>query len=101
MLTTATIKNIIKHYKLAVTPAALKAAQEKGKKTNKEAIEVLIADGAVNEEKFFAQAAEFLKVPLVTLRGKEIKKEVLNLIPRGRKFSTERELFPLAVQKGE
>ncbi len=81
MLTLTTLKKIIKKYEFPVSPAALRTAEAKGEKQNKSLEEILITDGVVNEEKFYTKAAEFLEVPFIGLKGREIKKEVLNLIP--------------------
>jgi type IV pilus assembly protein PilB len=81
MLTLPTLKKIIKKYEFDVTPAVLRTAEAKAEKQNKSLEEVLITDGALNEDKFYTKAADFLEVPFISLKGREIKKEVLNLIP--------------------
>ncbi len=81
MLTLPTLKKIIKKYEFTVPPATLRSAEAKAEKLNKSLEEILITDGALNEDKFYAKAAEFLEVPFIGLKGREIKKEILNLIP--------------------
>ncbi|MFA6486454.1 MAG: ATPase, T2SS/T4P/T4SS family [Candidatus Magasanikbacteria bacterium] len=81
MLPLKTFQEIVKKNKLAVTPDQMKAATEKGEKMNKTMLEVLFSDGILDEQAFFEKAAEYFDVPFMPLKGKEIKKEVLNLIP--------------------
>lgn len=80
MLLPKTLKIVLKNYKLG-DAAAWKAAAVKAEKLNKSLEEILIADGIVNEADLYEKTADYLKVPYISLKGKEIKKEVLNLIP--------------------
>ena len=80
MLLPKTLKIVLKTYKLG-DAAAWKMAEAKAAKINKTLEETLIADGIVNESDLYEKAAEYLQVPYISLKGKEIKKEVLNLIP--------------------
>ncbi len=80
MLLPKTLKIVLKKYNLG-DAASWKAAQAKAAKMNKSFEETLIADGIVNETDLYEKTAEYLKVPYISLKGKEIKKEVLNLIP--------------------
>lgn len=80
MLLPDTLKEILKKYKLA-DAASIKVAQTKAEKLGKSLEETLINDGMINETDLYEKAADFLQVPYVTLKGKEIAKEILNLIP--------------------
>ncbi|MEK7681106.1 MAG: GspE/PulE family protein [Patescibacteria group bacterium] len=80
MLPLKILKKILKKYKLG-TPADLKTAQAKALKLNKQIEEVLINDGLINENDLYEKAGQFLDVPFISLRGREIRKEILNLIP--------------------
>lgn len=80
MLLPQTLKEILKKYKLA-DAATLKTAQAKAEKLNKTLEEMLVSDGVVNETDLYEKAAQYLEIPYVSLKGKEIKKEILNLIP--------------------
>ncbi len=80
MLLAKTLKTILKQYKL-VDAATLKSTQTKAEKTNKELEEVLINDNIINENTLYEKAGDYLQIPYISLKGKEIKKEVLNLIP--------------------
>jgi type IV pilus assembly protein PilB len=80
MLLPKTLKTVLKKYKLGDT-ASWKAAEAKAEKMNKSFEEILINDGIVNETDLYEKTAEYLQVPYISLKGKEIKKEVLNLIP--------------------
>ncbi|TSC84368.1 MAG: Type II secretion system protein E [Parcubacteria group bacterium Gr01-1014_13] len=80
MLLPKTLKTVLKKYKLGDT-ASWKAAQEKSEKMNKGFEETLINDGIVNETDLYEKTGEYLQVPYIGLKGKEIKKEILNLIP--------------------
>ena len=80
MLPLKTLKNVLKESKLGDT-ASWKAAQAKATKMNKGLEEVLINDGIVNEQDLYEKTGKYLNFPYISLKGKEIKKEVLNLIP--------------------
>ncbi len=80
MLLPKTLKLILKKYSLG-DAASLKSAQAKADKLNKTLEEMLISDGIVNETELYEKAAEYLEIPYISLKGKEIKKEILNLIP--------------------
>ncbi len=80
MLLLKTLKIVLKKYNLG-DAASWKAAQAKAVKMNKSLEETLISDGVVNETDLYEKTAEYLQVPYVSLKGKEIKKEILNLIP--------------------
>ncbi len=81
MLSAEIIKKIIKKYHLPVTPAALRAAQAKVHKAGKPLEEVLVIEGLLEEGAFYEKIADFLGAAFTSLKGREIKKEVLNLIP--------------------
>lgn len=81
MLPAATIEKILKKYKFDIKPADLKAAQLKADKLKKDFEEVLYADGLVDEQNLYEKAADFFGVPFISLKGREIKKDILNLIP--------------------
>ncbi|MBU1613093.1 Flp pilus assembly complex ATPase component TadA [Patescibacteria group bacterium] len=80
MLSANTLRIVLKE-KLGTPPATLRAAQAKAVKIKKSLEEVLVMDGMVDENALYQKAGEYLGVPFVTLKGKEIKKDVLNLIP--------------------
>lgn len=81
MLPASTVKQAIKKYHLGVSAAALRAAEHKMEKTGQALETVLVADGSVDEAALYEKLGAWLEVPFISLRGKEIKKEVLNLIP--------------------
>jgi type IV pilus assembly protein PilB len=80
MLPLKTLKEIIKKYKLA-SAGGLRSSQTKATKFNKNLIEILINDGVVNEIELYEKAAEYLDIPYINLKGREIKKDIVNLIP--------------------
>ena len=81
MLSPKILKAVLKKYADIFGQIDLTEAQNKAKKTNKKTEEILIGDGLIDETALYEKAAEYLDVPYVSLRGKEIKKEILNLIP--------------------
>lgn len=81
MLSEKNLKLILKKYKFPIKPADLKASTEKAEKTNKTLEEVLVADNLIDETQLYEKAGIEFKVEYVALKGREIKKEVLNLIP--------------------
>jgi len=61
-------------------PAEIATATAKAQKMHKELEQCLIDDGKVDELDLYTKAAEKMETPLISLKGKEIKKEILNLI---------------------
>ncbi len=80
MLLPKTLKLILKKYKLG-DAESLKIAEAKAQKLNKTLEEILITDAVINETDLYEKAANYLEIPYISLKGKEIKKEILNLIP--------------------
>ncbi|MBI5729370.1 MAG: Flp pilus assembly complex ATPase component TadA [Candidatus Magasanikbacteria bacterium] len=76
-----TLKKLIKKYDFKITPSQLRAAQTKATKLKKELEEILINDGLVDEGELYQKLGAYLGVPFVALKGREIKKDALNLIP--------------------
>lgn len=81
MVTLETLKKVFKKYNLNITPAQIKAAQTKAQKLNKSFEDVLYADGIIDEGELYQKLSEYLEIPFINLKGKEIKKEILGLIP--------------------
>lgn len=81
MLSSKTLKTVLGKLEKKVGNRQLAQAQEKAESTHKTLEEVLIADALVEENELYQKAALVLDVPMINLKGKEIKKEVLNLIP--------------------
>ncbi len=81
MLTTSVLKKVVKKAGFEITPAQWKAAELKAEKNHKQLEEVLTTDGLLDETKLYQQLAEMSDVPFISLKGAEIKKEVLSLIP--------------------
>ena len=81
MLPPKIFKVILDKYFAPTDRKALRAAGTKAKNSNKFLEEIIFADGLIDENAFYEKASEYLKVPFMSLKGREIKKEVLNLIP--------------------
>ena len=81
MFSLPTFKKVLKQYNFKITPVQLRDAEAKATKTKKTLEEVLLADGTLNEAEFYQKIGEYLDVPFIGLKGREIKKDVLNLIP--------------------
>ncbi|MDD4476545.1 MAG: ATPase, T2SS/T4P/T4SS family [Patescibacteria group bacterium] len=80
MISTNLLKKIYKEYKPS-QKMNWRALETKAEKLNKNLEEILVAEGLMDETEFYKKMANFLEVPFVALKGKEIKKEILNLIP--------------------
>ncbi len=80
MLPTDTLKEVIKKFKL-VPASTMRSLVAKAEKQNKEFEDVLVSEGPVSEEELYEKAGKYLDFPFIGLKGKEIKKEILNLIP--------------------
>lgn len=75
------LKKLIKKYDFKVTPSQMRAAQAKATKLKKELEEVLVNDGLLDEGLLYQKLGNYLNVPFIALKGREIKKDVLGLIP--------------------
>jgi len=80
MLPAKTLREILKKYKLA-NAGQLRSSQTKATKFNKELEEILINDGIINENELYEKTAQYLDTPYISLKGREIKKDIVNLIP--------------------
>ncbi len=81
MLSAKTLKTVLGKLEKKVGNRQLAQSQETAEKTHKTLEEVLISEALVEENELYQKAASVLDVPMVSLKGKEIKKEILNLIP--------------------
>ncbi len=59
----------------------IKNYQTKAQKINKSLEDYLVAEGVIDEVALYTEAAKLMEVPFTILKGKEIKKEVLNMVP--------------------
>lgn len=64
-----------------INTSELKGYAEKAKKLDKELEEYLSHEGIIDEIKLYTEAAKIMEVPFIEIKGKEIKKETLNLVP--------------------
>ncbi|OGH71301.1 MAG: hypothetical protein A2921_02380 [Candidatus Magasanikbacteria bacterium RIFCSPLOWO2_01_FULL_43_20b] len=67
------------HFK--ISGADLKSYSAKAKKVNKTPEQYLLDEGIVDETALYTEVAKGMAAPFIELGGKEIKKEVLNLVP--------------------
>jgi len=80
MLSEKTLINTLKEYKL-LNPKDLVEIQNKAEKLNKTLEEVLINENYLDETILYEKVGEYLDVPFVELKGLEIGRDVINLIP--------------------
>ena len=81
MISLETLKKIFRKYDIKITAGQIRAAETKAAKTNKTLEEVLYTEGLAEEGDLYQKIADYLNVPFINLKGREIKKEVLALIP--------------------
>jgi len=81
MFSEKTLKNVLNKLNKKVGNRQITEAKEKALKLNKKLEEILIADGLVEENELYQKTGEILEVPFISLKSKEIKKDILNLIP--------------------
>jgi len=81
MLPDKLTKKIIKKYKLGITSDDVKLYEEQAKTENIALSEFLVKKELIDEEKLYKKTSEFLNVPFVDLKNKEIPKDILSLIP--------------------
>lgn len=80
MLPSTVLKDVIKKFSLAPA-SAIRSAQGKATQAHKNLEDILINEGIINEADLYEKAAQYLDIPFISLKGREIKKEILNLIP--------------------
>ncbi|MFH1291681.1 MAG: GspE/PulE family protein [bacterium] len=80
MLPEKILKTVLKKTNLC-SGKDLRLAQERAEKGKKTLEQILIELELVDEQKLYQEIGQYLDVPFVELKGKEIKKEVINLIP--------------------
>ncbi|MBP9761200.1 MAG: Flp pilus assembly complex ATPase component TadA [Candidatus Magasanikbacteria bacterium] len=66
---------------LKISSVELKQYEKEAKKLKKDLETYVIEKGKVDEQDLYTSAAKKLDIPLVALKGREIKKDVLNLVP--------------------
>ncbi len=80
MPTTANLKKLLKTT-FKIPAAELRKAEAKAAKLNKTLEEVLITDNLIDEKELYTKIGADVGVSFIPLKGREIKKEVLALIP--------------------
>ncbi len=81
MLPDKLTKKIIKKYKLGITSDDVKLYEEQAKTESIALSEFLVKKELIDEEKLYKKTSEFLNIPFVDLKNKEIPKDILSLIP--------------------
>jgi type IV pilus assembly protein PilB len=80
MLTKQMLEEILnKEYK--IKSAELKKYKTQAKKIGKTLEQFLLDEGIIDELELYSKAAAHFEVPFITLKGTEIKKDVLSLVP--------------------
>lgn len=72
---------IIDKNKLTIKPEDLKAAEDSAKQANKNLADILLEKQIIDETTLYKAAADYFEIEFVELKNKEIKKEILELIP--------------------
>src|SRR3989339_1754436 len=81
MLQTKIFKTSLSHLKKPIDKKTLRTLTAKAIKLKKTLEEVLINDGAIDETELYQNASTILDVPFIELKGREIKQDVISLIP--------------------
>ena len=81
MISVETLKKVFRKYDFKISPSQLRSAEQKAGKLNKTLEEVLYTDGLAEEGDLYQKLSDYLNIPFISLKGREIKKEVLALIP--------------------
>jgi type IV pilus assembly protein PilB len=78
---TVKILNKILNDKYGIKSKDLKEYTSNAEKQKKTLEQYLIDENIIDEDELYTEAAKIMKVPFISLKGKEIKKEVLNIVP--------------------
>jgi type IV pilus assembly protein PilB len=81
MISLETLKKVFRKYDIKISPSQIHAIEAKAAKLNKTFEEVLYNEGVAEEGDLYQKLSEYLNIPFINLKGREIKKEVLALIP--------------------
>ena len=81
MLPDKITKKIIKKYKLGISSDDIKLYEEQARTENLALSDFLIKKEMIDEEKLYKKTGEFLNIPFIDLKNKEISKDILSLIP--------------------
>ncbi len=81
MLPANIVEKIILSCKLGPEADACKTLKEEAEKSDTPLLEMLLAKNLVDENKLFTKAGEILNVPFVSLKGRDIRRDILDLIP--------------------
>lgn len=81
MLPANIVEKIIISCKIGPDTNACKNLRAEAEKTDTPLIELLLAKNLVEESVLFNKVGEILSVPFVSLKGRDIRRDILNLIP--------------------
>ena len=81
MLPPKLLQEVIGKYKLVKDEKKWEEIQKENASSGKNLEELVFANNLVDETLLFTKVAEHLGLPYVTLKGREIKHEVINLVP--------------------
>lgn len=98
MLNVNILKKILKTKKL-VPPLDLRGAGREAKKARVPLENYLINKNFVDEETLYQAGADYFKVPFINLKDREIKKEIISLIPSP--LAAARQVMAFAKEGGE
>lgn len=81
MLPANIVEKIIISCKIGPDTNACKNLRAEAEKTDTPLIELLLAKNLVEESVLFNKVGEILSIPFVSLKGRDIRRDILNLIP--------------------
>lgn len=81
MLPANIVEKIVLKCSLGPDMAVCKNLKEEAEKTDTPLIELLLSKNLIDENSLFTKAGEILNVPFIGLKGRDIRRDILNLIP--------------------
>lgn len=81
MLPANIVEKIIITCKIGPDKTACKKLRDEAEKTDTPLVELLLAKNLIEESVLFNKVGEILNVPFVSLKGRDIRRDILNLIP--------------------
>ncbi|HRY36709.1 MAG TPA: ATPase, T2SS/T4P/T4SS family [Candidatus Magasanikbacteria bacterium] len=81
MLPANIVEKIVLKCNLGPDMEVCKNLKDESEKTETPLIELLLSKNLVDESSLFTKAGEILNVPFVSLKGRDIRRDILNLIP--------------------
>ncbi|MDD2758489.1 MAG: ATPase, T2SS/T4P/T4SS family [Patescibacteria group bacterium] len=81
MIPAQILEEVVKKFALCADKDKYAKAKDEAEKTDKNLAEILVGNNLIDEKTLYTKIGEYLNVPYIPLKGAEINKDILNLVP--------------------